>query len=75
MAAPCEVFLFPWRGHEQTLLIVSNSGKMAAETYTLLKIIYGNEDLSHVCMSLIQLRESGRVMTSHLTELVAKGSN
>jgi len=41
-------FLLPWRGDGQTLLIVSNSGKMATETYTFLKIVYGNEGVSRV---------------------------
>jgi len=72
MAAPCEVYLLPWREDEQTLFIVSNSGKMATETYTFLKIVYGNEGLSHVCLSLTWLRKTGKVMTSHLTELVVK---
>ena len=38
-------------GDEQTLLIVSNSRKMATETYILLKIVYGN-GLSHMCACL-----------------------
>jgi len=58
MAAPCEVFLLPWREDKQALLIVLNSGKMATETYTFLKNVYGNEGVSHVCLSLTQLRET-----------------
>jgi hypothetical protein len=46
--------------------------KMVTETYTFLKIVYGNEGLSHVGLALTELRETGRVMTSHLTELVAR---
>lgn len=49
---PLVRFYVAMAGDEQTLLIVSNSGKMATETYTFLKIVYGNEGLSHMCACL-----------------------
>jgi len=64
MAAPCEVFYVAMEGGWANITFVSNCGKMAIKTYAFLNIVYGNEGLSHVCLSSTPLRETeGRDLT------------